>query len=80
MSQFGAVMTGVKPKTTFLRPDVAIPLGVEVLRQIVRRGPFRAHASEEEAYRARAAEDTPRETAFRNGCLIDPHLEVGARV
>jgi geranylgeranyl reductase family protein len=80
MSQFGAVMTGVKPKTTFLRPDVAIPLGVEVLRQIVRRVPFRAHASEEEAYRARAAEDTPRETAFRNGCLIDPHLEVGPRV
>ena len=76
MSQFGAVMTGVKPKTTFLRPDLALPLGMEVLRQIAGRGPFSAHASEEEAYAARAVANTPRATAFRNGCLIDPQLDL----
>jgi hypothetical protein len=74
MSEFGAATTGVKPKTTFLRPSMALPLGIEVVRQLVKRTLRRAHASEEEAYAARAVERSDRATAFRNGCLIDPDV------
>jgi geranylgeranyl reductase family protein len=72
MAEFGAAMTGVKPKTVFLRPDVALPMGVEVVRQVVRRKLLRDRPDEEAAYAARALEETQRPTAFRNSCLIDP--------
>jgi geranylgeranyl reductase family protein len=72
MSEFGAATTGVKPKTTFLKPKMAFPLVMEVLRQLFKRTLRRAPAQEEAAYAARAAERSERPTAFRNGCLIDP--------
>jgi len=72
MADFGAATTGVKPKTTFLRPNMALPLGIEVLRQFVLRLLLRAPVAEEAAYAARAVEPSERPTAFRNGCLIDP--------
>ncbi|HEX7406016.1 MAG TPA: geranylgeranyl reductase family protein [Candidatus Binatia bacterium] len=71
MSEFGAAMTGVKPKTTFLKPGVAISLGVEVLRQIFKRKIRQAGTSEEQAYAAHAVEHVSRATAFGNACLID---------
>jgi geranylgeranyl reductase family protein len=71
MSEFGAAMTGVKPKTTFVKPGVAIPLGVEVLRQIFKRKIRQAGTSEEQAYAAHAVEHVSRATAFGNACLID---------
>jgi menaquinone-9 beta-reductase len=71
MSEFGAAMTGVKPKTTFLKPGVAISMGLEVFRQIYRQKILRPYASEEDAYAARAVEDTRRATAFQDSCLID---------
>jgi geranylgeranyl reductase family protein len=35
MSKWAEVMTCMKPKTYFLRPDVALPLGFAVLREVV---------------------------------------------
>ena len=71
MAEFGAAMTGVKPKTVFLRPDVALPMGAEVVRQVLRQKLLRNRPAEEVAYAARAVEETQRATAFRNSCLID---------
>ena len=71
MAEFGAAMTGVKAKTVFLRPDVALPMGAEVVRQILRQKLLRKRPAEEVAYAARALEKTQRATAFRNSCLID---------
>jgi geranylgeranyl reductase family protein len=71
MAEFGAAMTGVKPKTVFLRPDVALPMGAEVVRQVLRQKLLRRRPAEEVAYAARALEETQRATAFRNSCLID---------
>ena len=33
MTKWAEVMTNMRPKTYFLRPDVALPLGVAVLRE-----------------------------------------------
>ncbi|MFN8626176.1 MAG: geranylgeranyl reductase family protein [Candidatus Binatia bacterium] len=74
MATFGAATTGVKPKTTFLRPHMALPLGIEVLRQLLKRTLLRAPVAAEAEYAARALEQSDRATAFRNGCLIDPAL------
>ena len=71
MAEFGAAMTGVKPKTVFLRPDVALPMGAELVRQVLRQKLLRKRPAEEVAYAARAVEKTQRATAFRNSCLID---------
>ena len=35
MSKWAEIMTGMQPKTYFLQPHVALPLGVAVLRQFV---------------------------------------------
>jgi len=72
MADFGATMTGVKPKTTFLRPGVAIPLGIEVVRQLFIQKALRPYPSEQAAYTARATEATSRDTSFERACLIDP--------
>jgi sulfite reductase (NADPH) flavoprotein alpha-component len=72
MAEFGAAMTGVKPKTTFLRPSVALPLGIEVVRQVLAQRAGR----ERDAYAARACEETSRPTSFQTGCLIDPRVVV----
>lgn len=76
MAQFGAVMTGVKPKSTFLQPKLALPLGTEALRQFVSRKILRRMPSETTAYQRKAADLTSRATAFRNACLIDPNIEM----
>lgn len=34
MSKWAEVMTNMRPKTYFLRPDVAIPLGVALVREL----------------------------------------------
>jgi menaquinone-9 beta-reductase len=34
MSKWAEVMTNMRPKTYFLRPDVAIPLGFALLREL----------------------------------------------
>ena len=72
MIDFGAAMTGVKPKTTFVRPSVALPLGIEVVRQLFIQKILRSQASEETAYASRGAQTTSRDTSFEMACLIDP--------
>jgi hypothetical protein len=71
MVEFGAAMTGVKPKTSFLKPGVAIPMAVEVVRQIVKQKVLRLRSGAEDTYSARALEDTARSTAFQRGALLD---------
>jgi hypothetical protein len=34
MSKWAEVMTNMRPKTYFLRPDVAIPLGIALVREV----------------------------------------------
>jgi geranylgeranyl reductase family protein len=68
MADFGATMTGAKPKSTFLRPGVAIPLGLEVVRQFVLQKILKK-PSQRAAYEMRAVENNPRPTAFANACL-----------
>jgi menaquinone-9 beta-reductase len=70
MAEFGAAMTGVKPKTTFLKPGVAIPVTIEIVRQIVQQKIRRRYASESAAYHARAAERTLRPTSFGHAGVI----------
>ncbi len=68
MADFGAAMTGVKPKATFLRPAMALPMGFEVARQLVLQSlPWLSGGG----YDARASEATIRPTAFRNACLLE---------
>ncbi len=74
MAEFGAAMTGVKPKTTFLKLGVAIPMAAEVLRQLFLRKVYRSSVSEEQRYKARAEEESARATAFRQGCLLDGRI------
>lgn len=72
MSEFGAAMTGVKPKATFMKPSVAIPMGIEVVRQVLKQKVFRSLPTGAGAYEARAVENNPRPSAFQSGCLLDP--------
>jgi hypothetical protein len=71
MAEFGAAMTGVKPKTTFLKPGVALPMGLEVLRQMLKQKILRSSSPAADSYKTRALEDTPRLTAFQRGGLLD---------
>ncbi len=77
MSEFGAAMTGSKPKSVFLQPNMAIPMGLEVLRQIVLQKILRSQPAGDAAYEGRAVERMTRDTAFENSCLIDPTVRVG---
>jgi geranylgeranyl reductase family protein len=72
MAEFGAAMTGVKPKTTFVKPRFALPMGAELLREIVRRTMLRRRLPDTDSYGARAGEAARRPTAFPNACLVDP--------
>lgn len=76
MSDFGATMTGVKPKSTFLRPGVAIPLGIEVFKQFFIQKFKRPFPTVRAAYQARGIEINPRATAFANACLINVNEEL----
>jgi flavin-dependent dehydrogenase len=69
MQTFGAAMTGVAPKTTFLKPSVALPLALEIPRQLMR-----GSARMDERYARCVQADPERETSFRSACLIDPEL------
>jgi hypothetical protein len=71
MAEFGAAMTGVKPKTTFLKPGVALPMAIEVVRQIFKQKIWHSSPNADDSYKARAREDTPRITAFQRGGLRD---------
>jgi len=65
MEEFGAAMTGVAPKTTFLKPSVALPLAAELVRQLLTSG------TPEERYLLSLDADPDRSTSFRNACLLD---------
>jgi menaquinone-9 beta-reductase len=71
MAEFGAAMTGVKPKAVFLKPRFAIPMGAELVRHVMARATRRRRLSEADHYMVRAAEEVRRPTAFRNACLAD---------
>ena len=75
MAEFGAAMTGVKPKSVFLSPGMAVPMTVEIARQIARRALRRRRGAEGGAYALRAVEGSSRPTAFPNSCLIDARVE-----
>ena len=76
MVEFGAAMTGVKPKTVFLKPNVAIPVTIQIFWQILRQKILRSRSAWE-AYRTRAEERDTRPTAFANACLVDPAIPSG---
>jgi len=42
MSKWAEVMTCMRPKSYFLRPDVALPLGIAVLREAINQKFFNA--------------------------------------
>jgi len=73
-ADFGAVMTGVKPKTTFLDPFVAIPLMKSTLGIIVSKmlGTARSYYDDPSKHNDRA-----RITSWDAQCLIDPDVPVG---
>lgn len=73
MNEFGAIMTGVKPKSTYARPDIAIPLTWEVGKQFFRQKILR-RPSGEAAYRLRAEENPARRSSFSAVCLRDPKI------
>ena len=73
MNEFGAIMTGVKPKSTYARPDIAFPLGWEVSKQFFKQKILR-QAAGEAAYRKRAEENPARSSAFSTVCLRDPKI------
>lgn len=64
MQEFGAAMTGVKPKTTFLKPSVAGPLAFELARRLLH-----PRIDYERSYPLGVSADATRPTAFRNACL-----------
>ncbi|MBP9713075.1 MAG: flavodoxin domain-containing protein [Sterolibacterium sp.] len=73
MNEFGAIMTGVKPKSTYARPDIALPLSWEVGKQFFRQKLLRQPAGEA-AYRQRAEENPTRSSSFSAVCLRDPQI------
>jgi geranylgeranyl reductase family protein len=77
MDEFGAIMTGVKPKSTYARPDIALPLGWEVGKQFFQQKILRKAAGEA-AYRRRAEENPPRNSSFSAVCLRDPGISAQA--
>jgi geranylgeranyl reductase family protein len=72
MAEFGAAMTGVKPKSTFLKPRFALPMGAELLREFGRQSPFRQRRPDADPYAVHAGDTGGRPTAFQNACLVDP--------
>jgi hypothetical protein len=72
MDAFGAAMTGVAPKTAFLKPSVALPLAAEMLRQLASR-----RGETVERYAEGVHASPQRETSFYQGCLLDSSLLTG---
>lgn len=77
MADFGAAMTGVKPKSIFLRPGMAVPLTIEVVRQFFIQKVLRPYKSVRHAYDMRSFEKNERATAFNNSGLIDSSVSIG---
>lgn len=77
MADFGAAMTGVKPKSIFLRPGMALPLTVEVVRQFFIQKILRPYKSMRHAYDMRSIEPSERDTAFTNSGIIDASVPLG---
>lgn len=73
MNEFGAIMTGVKPKSTYARPDIALPLTWEVGKQFFRQK-LMQRPSGEVAYRLRAEENSTRSSSFSVVCLRDSQI------
>lgn len=69
MEIFGAAMTGVVSKSAFLKPGVAIPLALEIPRQLVR-----GKAGIDARYARSVEAGRDRDTSFRNACLIDAEV------
>ncbi len=69
MQQFGAAMTGVAPKTTFLKPSVALPLATQLARELI----F-ARGRPEQRYANSLTADASRPTSFLNACVKDPEI------
>ncbi len=75
MAEFGAAMTGVKPKTTFVRPSLALPLAAEIVCQVYTRGLGRAFGRAgrrwaETCYQQAGGRADTRPTSFASGCLL----------
>jgi geranylgeranyl reductase family protein len=63
MDEFGKAMVGVKPKSVFLHPHMAVPLGIALGRLMLRTGKAR-----EGFYALGPASETPHDNSFaRNG-------------
>ncbi len=77
MNEFGAIMTGVKPKSTYARPDIALPLGWEVSKQFFKQKIMR-QAAGDAAYRSRAEENPARKSSFSAVCLRDQKVSAKA--
>jgi len=77
MADFGAAMTGVKPKSIFLRPGMSIPLTAEVIRQFFIQKILRPYKSMRHAYDMRSIELSDRDTAFNNSGLLDSSVPPG---
>ena len=77
METFGAIMTGVEPKSAYAKPDVALPLMAELGRQFWQQKILRrAHGMA--AYRQRAEENPLRTSSFAAVCLRDAHVTASA--
>jgi sulfite reductase alpha subunit-like flavoprotein/flavin-dependent dehydrogenase len=77
MADFGAAMTGVKPKSIFLRPAMSFPLTAEVVRQFFIQKILRPYKSMRHAYDMRSIEKDTRDTAFNNSCIVDSTVPIG---
>jgi len=66
METFGAAMTGLTPKTTFLRPGIALPLSLALARRLLG-----GRGKPDERYARSLDADPERATSFRNACLLD---------
>lgn len=73
METFGAIMTGVEPKSAYARPNVALPLMRELGRQFWLQKILRRPAGMA-AYRQRAEENPLRASSFAAVCLRDAHV------
>ncbi|SMB26542.1 Conditioned medium factor receptor 1 (modular protein) [Sterolibacterium denitrificans] len=73
MTEFGAIMTGVKPKSTYARPDIAFPLSWEMGKQFFKQKVLR-RSSGWASYVRHATENTSRSSAFGTVCLKDDRI------
>ncbi|MBV2236022.1 MAG: flavodoxin domain-containing protein [Sterolibacterium sp.] len=73
METFGAIMTGVEPKSAYAKPDVALPLMRELGRQFWRQKILRQPHGWA-AYQQKAEENPLRASSFAAVCLRDAHI------